>query len=92
MSREDMLAWRNQTNQTYVNAHHDDSMETVFAAVVEARQQTLALLEQFTDEQLAAPAGGVFGADRTVGDMFVVNTLHEAQHVKWIEEGFRQDV
>ncbi|BCL81312.1 DinB family protein [Ktedonobacteria bacterium brp13] len=90
MSREDMIAWRDQSNQTYVNAHRDDSMETLFADVVEARQQTLALLEQFTDEQLAEPAGGMFGADRTVGDMFIANVQHEAQHVAWTEEGFRQ--
>jgi DinB superfamily len=90
MSREEMMAWRNQDNQIYVNAHHDDSVEKLFADLAEARQQTLALLEQFTDEQLAAPASGPFGANRTVGDMFIANAQHEAQHVKWIEEGLRQ--
>lgn len=90
LSREEMTAWRNQENQKYVNAHHDDSMEKLFADLTEARQQTLALLDQFTDEQLTAPAPGIFGTDRTVGDMFIANTQHEAQHVTWIEEGLRQ--
>ena len=29
MSPQERLAWGNQRNQTYVNAHHDDSMETL---------------------------------------------------------------
>lgn len=90
MSREEMMAWRNQSNQTYVNAHRDESVEKLFADAADARQQTLALLEQFTDEQLALPASGIFGANRTVGDIFIANAQHEAQHVKWIEDGFRQ--
>jgi hypothetical protein len=89
MNHEDFMVQRNQINQTYVNAHHDDSVEKLFADLTEARQQTLALLAQSTDEQLAAPASGLFGADKTIGDMFVMNARHEAQHVKWIEEGFR---
>lgn len=90
MSREEMMAWRNQDNEEYVNAHHDDSIEKLFADLTEARQETLGLLEQFSDEQLAAPAPAMFGADRTVGDIFIANTRHEAQHVTWIEEGLRQ--
>jgi hypothetical protein len=52
MSREERLALSNQRNQSYVNAHHDDSMETLVADVAAARQETLNLLELFTDEQL----------------------------------------
>jgi hypothetical protein len=92
MSAEEMQAWRNQSNQTYVDAHHDDSMETIFSDIVDMRKQTLALLAQFTDEQLTAPAPALFGPGRTVGDVFVVNALHDAQHVTWVEEGFRQGV
>src|SRR5690348_15609531 len=31
MSREERVAISNQRNQSYVNAHHDDNMETIFA-------------------------------------------------------------
>jgi hypothetical protein len=87
MSREERLARANQRNQSYVNAHHDDSMETLFADLAAARQETLKLLEQFTDEQLAAPASISLAADRTAGDLFAANAQHAAAHRTWIEEG-----
>ena len=90
MSREERLALSNQRNQSYVNAHHDDSMETLVADLATARQETLNLLEQFTDEQLAAHVSISFVADRTAGDLFAANAQHGAVHIRWIEEGFRQ--
>jgi hypothetical protein len=90
MSREERLALSNQRNQSYVNAHHGDSVETLFADLAAARQETLKLLEQFTDEQLAAHASLSFVADRTAGDLFAANTRHASAHMTWIEEGFRQ--
>ncbi len=90
MSREERLALSNQRNQSYVNAHHDDSMETLVADLAAARQETLNLLELFTDEQLAAHASLSFAADRTAGDLFAANAQHAAVHIMWIEEGFRQ--
>jgi hypothetical protein len=90
MSREERLALSNQRNQSYVNAHHDDSLETLFEDLAIARQGTLKLLELFTDEQLAAPAPPSLAADRTAGDLFAANAQHAAAHMTWIEEGFRQ--
>ena len=90
MSREERLAMANRRNQSYVNAHHDDSTETLFADLAAARQETLNLLEQFSDEQLAAPASISYVADRTAGDLFAANAQHAAVHMKWIEEGFRE--
>jgi hypothetical protein len=90
MSREERLTMANQRNQSYVNAHHDDSMESLFADLAAARQDTLSLLDQFTDEQLAARASISYVADRTAGDLFAANAAHAATHIKWIEEGFRQ--
>lgn len=90
MSREDQLALSNQRNQSYVNAHRDDEMETLAADLAAARQETLKLLELFSDEQLAAPASVSFVADRTASDLFAANTQHAATHILWIEEGFRQ--
>jgi hypothetical protein len=92
MSSEERLAMANQRNQSYVNAHHDDSMETITADVAAARQETLNLLGQFTDEQLAAPASLSMVAGRTAGDLFAANAQHAATHITWIEEGFRQGV
>ncbi len=92
MSREERLALSNQRNQSYVNAHRDDSMETLFADLAAARQGTLNLLELFTDEQLATQASFSFAADRTAGDLFAANAQHAATHMMWIEEGFRKSL
>jgi DinB family protein len=55
-----------------------------------ARQETLDLLEQFTDEQLAAPVTVSFVTNMTAGNLFVANAQHAARHIEWIEEGFGQ--
>ena len=75
-------------NQTYVNAHHDDSMETVAADYLAARQETVDLLQQFTDDQLATVVPTVIG-DQAAGDLFAGRAGHAATHITWIEEGFR---
>ena len=82
----------NQRNQSYINAHRDDSMESLAADLATAHQETLNLLGQFTDEQLAAPASLSMVADRTAGDLFAANAQHAATHITWIEEGLRQGV
>jgi hypothetical protein len=92
MSLEERVAWGNQRNQTYVNAHREDSMETLRESLAAAHQETLHLLEQYTDEQLAAPFTLFPGVDRTVGDMFVANAQHATMHLTWIEEGWLQNL
>jgi hypothetical protein len=76
-------------NQSYVNARHDDSLELLVAEYLAARQDTLDLLHQFTDEQLGAPVPTVIG-DQAAGDLFAGRAGHATQHITWIEEGFRQ--
>ena len=78
-------------NQTYVNAHHDDSMEKLAADFLAARKETLDLLQQFTDDQLAAPVPTVVG-DQAAGDLFAGRAGHATEHITSIEEGFRQGV
>ncbi len=78
-----------RVNQTYVNAHHDDSLEMLAADFLAARQETVNLLHQFTDEQLAAPVPSVVG-DATTSDLFAGRAGHAIEHITSIEEGFRQ--
>lgn len=91
MTPEERLAGANQRNQTYVNAHHDDSMETLRAHLSAARQETLDLLGQFTDEQLTAPVSASLLTNRTAAELFAANAQHAAMHITWIEEGFHQE-
>ena len=54
-------------NQTYVDAHHEDSLEMLAADYLAARQDTVDLLQQFTDKQLAALVPTVIG-EQAAGD------------------------
>ncbi len=80
-----------QLNQTTVNAHHDDSLETLVAEYLAARQDTVDLLHQFTDEQLASSIPSVVG-EATAGDIFAGRAGHAAEHITSVEDGLRQDV
>lgn len=76
-------------NQAYVEARHDDTLETISADFLAARRDTVDLLQQFTDEQMAAPVPTV-GGDQTVGDVFGWGVGHPGNHLAWIQEGWRQ--
>jgi len=80
-----------QLNQTYVNAHHDDSMEMLAADYLAARQETLHLLHQFTDDQLAAPVASVVG-EQPAGAFFAGRAEHAGEHISSVEDGLRQGV
>ena len=80
-----------QLNQALVTARHGDSLERLSAEYLAARQDTLDLLSQFTDEQLAAPIPSVVG-EATVGGLFAGRTGHATEHMTSIEEGLRQGV
>jgi hypothetical protein len=76
-------------NQTYLNAHSDDSVEMLMAGFRAVRQDTLDLLQQFTDEQLAAPVPTV-GGERVAGELFAGSAAHAVEHMTSVEEGLRQ--
>jgi flagellar motility protein MotE (MotC chaperone) len=76
-------------NETYRNAHQDDSLEMLVADFLAARQDLLDLLQQFTDEQLTAPVPSVIG-DAAASILFAGRAGHAAEHINSIEEGFRQ--
>jgi hypothetical protein len=78
-------------NQAYVDAHHDDTMEILAADYLAARQDTVNLLNQFTDDQLAAPVPTVVG-EQAAGDLFAGRAAHATEHMTSIEEGLRQGV
>lgn len=77
-------------NQTHLNAHYDDTLEMLVAEYLAARQGTLELLHQFTDEQLAAPVPTVVG-ERAACDLFAGIAGHATDHLTAIEEGLRRD-
>lgn len=78
-------------NQTVVNARHDDTLERLAAEFLAARQDTVDLLHQFTDEQLAAPVPTVVG-EQVAGGLFAGRAEHATEHITAIEDGLRQGV
>jgi hypothetical protein len=85
--RGEVLAWIHHQNQDYVDAHRDDDMTTRLANLEQARQETLSLLAQLTDEQLKEPITGAPWNDGTIGGVLITNAHHEGQHLNWIEQG-----
>jgi hypothetical protein len=78
-------------NQAHVDEHRSDSIEMLAADYLAARQDTLDLLHQFTDDQLAAPVASVVG-EQAAGEYFAGRAEHAAQHIASVEEGLRQGV
>ena len=91
-NQEDRMAWIHRNNQTYIDAHHNDSMESLLAEFNQARKETLALLSQLTDEQLSTAIPGSPWGDGTIGSILIVNARHGHQHIDWIHEGLHQTV
>lgn len=75
-------------NQTTVNMRHDDTLAMLTADYLAARRDTLDLLQEFTDDQLAAPMPTVVG-DQAVGGLFAGRAGHATEHMTAIEEGLR---
>jgi hypothetical protein len=76
-------------NQTQLDAHADDSLEMLIADYLAARQETLALLNQFTDEQLAAPVPTVI-RDVAAAELFAGNAGHATGHMTLVVDGLRR--
>ncbi|HEX5548743.1 MAG TPA: DinB family protein [Ktedonobacterales bacterium] len=80
-----------QINQAYVEGHQDDTLEMLVAEFQAARQDTVDLLSQFTDEQLDAMVPTVVG-EATASDILAGRAGHATEHMTAIEEGLRQSV
>ena len=91
-NREEILAWIHRNNQAYVEAHRNDSLETLLADLASARHNTLVQLEQMTDEQLAMAIPGAPWGDGTIGGVLMTNAHHEMIHLAWVDEGLKPSV
>lgn len=90
-SMTDIMIRVHQGNQSNVEQHRDDDLDTLFADLDAARADTLALLDSLTDEQLAAPLPGAPWNDGSIGGVLVTNAHHAIQHWAWVEEGLRAE-
>jgi hypothetical protein len=86
-SRAEVIARIHKGNEDNVREHKDDDIDTLFADLDAARADTLALIGELTDEQLATPLPGAPWADGTIGGVLMTNAYHAIQHWQWVEEG-----
>lgn len=78
-------------NQTSPTAYQDETLEQLVADYVAARLELLDLLQQFNDEQLAAPVPTVVG-EAPAGAIFVGRATHAAEHITAISVGMERPV
>jgi hypothetical protein len=78
-------------NQAVVSAHQNDTLETLTAEFLSARQDTLDLLGQFTDAQLEAMVPTVLG-DANASVIFAGRAGHATEHMTAIKDGWRQGI
>ena len=88
-SMTDIMIRVHQGNQDNVEEHRDDDLDTLFADLDAARADTLALIDELTDEQLAAPLPGAPWNDGSIGGVLITNAHHAIQHWAWVEEGLQ---
>jgi hypothetical protein len=74
-------------NEENVDAHRHDDVRTLIKDLKAARVDTISLLDELSDEQLASPLPGAPWADGTIGGVLITNAYHEVQHLKWVREG-----
>ena len=86
-SRDEVIARVHKGNQDNVDSHRDDDLDTLLRDLEAARQDSLALLGELTDEQLASPLPGAPWNDGTIGGVLITNAHHEIQHLAWVDEG-----
>ena len=86
-SREEVMAGIHQWTESWADKHRGKSFEELVRIGLETRAETLALLSELDDEQLASKIPGAPWADGTVGGIMAANADHGRTHYKWAQEG-----
>jgi hypothetical protein len=86
-TRDEIIARVHQGNQENVDKHRGDDLETLLADLDAARNDTLALLDELSDDQLAEILPGAPWADGTIGGVLITNAYHQVQHLSWVADG-----
>ena len=88
--RSAVMARVHRGNQRNVDEHHTDPLDVLLTDLQAARAETLALLAELSDEQLALPVPGAPWADGTIGGVLITNGYHHQQHRAWVDEGLQR--
>ena len=87
-SRDEIMAAVHETTEAWVVEHRDAPLSAVVALGQAARAETLALVAELSDAQLAEKLPGAPWADGTIGAVLAVNADHGRMHWRWVKDGF----
>jgi hypothetical protein len=85
-SREAMMAAIHAWTEEWQQKHRAASLDEVVAVGQRARGESLSLLAELTDEQLASRIPGAPWADGTVGAILAANADHGRMHFNWVKD------
>lgn len=86
-SREQVMAWVHRWTEAWADEHRGKPFVELVRTGQEVRADTLKLLAELTDEQLASTIPGAPWADGTVGGIMAANAGHGRMHLTWAKEG-----
>ena len=89
--REDVMAYVHAFTEEWKKEHEGKPLDELVRVGLAVRADTLALLSELTDEQLASRIPGAPWADGTVGGIMAVHTDHTLMHQKWAHDGTGAD-
>jgi hypothetical protein len=85
-TREQIFAIVHATNDRFQRDHGDDSFSEIVALTAQARGETIHLLSELSDEQLAEHVEGAPWGDGTIAGVLATNADHARMHWKWVTE------
>lgn len=80
-----------ERNQAYVDSRRTDTLDSVRGEFVAAREDTVRLLDEFTDDDLTSAVPTVIG-DSDVAGVFGWGVSHPADHLSWIQHALARTV
>ncbi|MBI5288105.1 MAG: DinB family protein [Chloroflexi bacterium] len=86
---EQIMATVHEMTEDWVREHRSKTLAEVVTLGQKARAETLALLAELTDAQLAEKLPGAPWADGTIGGVLATNAMHGRMHWGWVKEGMR---
>ena len=85
-SRDEIMAMVHAGNEDWVASHRTRTLSEALALGQTVRGETLALLGDLSDSQLAEELSGAPWADGTIGGVLAVNALHSRMHYDWFKD------
>lgn len=89
-SRDEIMAGVHRWTENWAEEHRGKSLDELVRVGLAVRTDTLKLLTELTDEQIASVIPGTPWADSTVGGIMAANADHGRMHFKWAKDGLAE--